>query len=339
LDSHAVVQVNPPSQYPSFLKQLLKSHLSGKFYLGLPKKFCDEHLPSHDGTVILVDEDGQEYSTRYSFRKNRISGGWRGFSNAHKLMEGDSLVFHLLEPCRFKVYIVRACKASENSVSMVELPIPDSKKNPLPDPVETEHRVGRVHPTKRKRLIPDDKPGNAITLFNPNVIQSIRNSVPDAKFKDVNDFEAFSIRLDGLILDSQIPIDVRTRYYYLCCSQKICNLAIVMIAETVVIADAIRSSSLSISLHQLECWEKTLKAFDDLGMVVGFMRSRLHRLIGLSHEYQSNAETRRAKLAQTESPWSSMKLLAQNLEAEVKSLVSKNDMISLEFQQVAGAPW
>lgn len=53
--------------------------------------------------IVLVDENEQEYTAKYSFRKNRLSGGWRGFSVAHNLLEGDALVFHLIEPCKFRV--------------------------------------------------------------------------------------------------------------------------------------------------------------------------------------------------------------------------------------------
>lgn len=61
------------------------------------------HLPSQDDTIVLVDENEQEYSAKYSVRKNRLSGGWRGFSIAHNLLEGDALVFHLIGPCKFRV--------------------------------------------------------------------------------------------------------------------------------------------------------------------------------------------------------------------------------------------
>lgn len=70
---------------------------------GLPKQFCDVHLPKHDETIVLVGENEQEYDTKYLVGKNGLSGGWRGFSLAHKLMEGDVLVFQLIQPCKFKV--------------------------------------------------------------------------------------------------------------------------------------------------------------------------------------------------------------------------------------------
>lgn len=63
------------------------------------------HLPKHDDTVVLVDESEQEFETKYLVDKNGLSGGWRGFSIAHKLLEKDVLVFQLIAPCKFKVMV------------------------------------------------------------------------------------------------------------------------------------------------------------------------------------------------------------------------------------------
>lgn len=74
---------------------------------GLPKNFTDMHLPKHDETVVLVDENELEHETKYLAEKNGLSAGWRGFSIAHKLHENDVLVFHLIQQCKFKVMVKR----------------------------------------------------------------------------------------------------------------------------------------------------------------------------------------------------------------------------------------
>lgn len=61
-------------------------------------------MPKHDETVVLVDEDDQEFSTKYLVHKFGLSAGWRGFSISHKLLEGDALVFQLIKNWKFKVY-------------------------------------------------------------------------------------------------------------------------------------------------------------------------------------------------------------------------------------------
>ena len=52
---------------------------------------------------MLENEKGEEWDTVYLANKTGLSGGWRGFSLDHGLVDGDALVFELVEPCRFKV--------------------------------------------------------------------------------------------------------------------------------------------------------------------------------------------------------------------------------------------
>lgn len=93
--------------FPSFIKPMLQSHVTGGFWLGLPVQFCKLHLPKLDGTVILVDEAEEESPTKYLALKTGLSGGWRGFAIDHELVDGDALIFQLIEHTKFKVYIVR----------------------------------------------------------------------------------------------------------------------------------------------------------------------------------------------------------------------------------------
>ncbi|KAM4098748.1 hypothetical protein ACJW30_07G102100 [Castanea mollissima] len=96
------------SDFPTFLKPMLQSHVTGGFWLGLPVYFCKEHLPDEDEMITLVDEDEDEFPTKYLAEKNGLSGGWRGFAIDHELVDGDALVFQLINPTTFKVYIIRA---------------------------------------------------------------------------------------------------------------------------------------------------------------------------------------------------------------------------------------
>lgn len=70
---------------------------------GLPTPFCRKHLPKRDETITLVDEENDESDTLYLARKMGLSAGWRGFSIEHKLVDGDCLVFQLIERTKFKV--------------------------------------------------------------------------------------------------------------------------------------------------------------------------------------------------------------------------------------------
>ncbi|GMH02700.1 hypothetical protein Nepgr_004539 [Nepenthes gracilis] len=101
------------SEFPRFVKPMLQSHVTGGFWLGLPVQFCKTHLPDHDDMITLVDEDGGEWETKYLAGKTGLSGGWRGFSIDHELVDGDALVFQLIRPTKFKVYIVRVNSSEE----------------------------------------------------------------------------------------------------------------------------------------------------------------------------------------------------------------------------------
>lgn len=60
-------------------------------------------MPKNDEMFTLVDEEGQDWPAKYLGEKNGLSGGWRGFSIDHNLVDGDALVFQLVTPTEFKV--------------------------------------------------------------------------------------------------------------------------------------------------------------------------------------------------------------------------------------------
>ncbi|KAI7741954.1 hypothetical protein M8C21_010211 [Ambrosia artemisiifolia] len=123
---------------PKFAKCMLPTNVVYSFWLILPKKFCIMHLPEHDTTVTLVDEFGKEFETKYLKARQGLSGGWRGFSIAQKLLQGDILLFHLVDSCKLQVHIVRryGLEAVEAAVCLMEM-----------------------HPrVKRKRALTSEKP-------------------------------------------------------------------------------------------------------------------------------------------------------------------------------------
>ncbi|XVF01241.1 hypothetical protein REPUB_Repub04eG0071100 [Reevesia pubescens] len=112
------VQANLSSEFPSLIKYMLPSHVTGGFWLGLPKHFCLKHMPKEDKMIVLEDEEGKEFETKYLVGKMGLSGGWRGFSIAHKLLGGDACVFHLVKPTKIKVYILRKKSSEEVDVAL-----------------------------------------------------------------------------------------------------------------------------------------------------------------------------------------------------------------------------
>ncbi|CAF2065783.1 unnamed protein product [Brassica napus] len=114
IDRAEALQSSLEPEFPSFIKPMLQSHVTGGFWLGLPRSFCHTHLPKYDEMITLVDENEDEAVTKYLADKNGLSGGWRGFAIDHQLVDGDAVVFHLINPTTFKVYIIRVNDESNN---------------------------------------------------------------------------------------------------------------------------------------------------------------------------------------------------------------------------------
>lgn len=92
---------------PGFVKAMLHSHVSSCFWLGLPHVFCKNYMPLENERFILENDKGKEWECLYLANKTGLSGGWRGFSLDHELVDGDSCIFELDSPLHFKVHFFR----------------------------------------------------------------------------------------------------------------------------------------------------------------------------------------------------------------------------------------
>ncbi|GMY06021.1 B3 domain-containing protein Os01g0234100-like [Fagus crenata] len=365
------IQATLDSEFPSLVKTMLPSHVTGGFWLGLPKQFCHSHLPKNDSKIVLEDESGEAFQTKYLVQKVGLSAGWRGFSIAHKLMEGDIVVFHLVKPFKFKVYIVRSKGSDEVDGALALLKLDacmqhmncdkDTKAceetvnedlNLLPQENIEKHNV-MVSGTD---LQPIADPSEDDSDFGSEILDGIRLSDSMVDFKQVRSIEDFSVLVNGLVINSELPKFLLTKYFGLCCSQKSflhdhlleglnCKLAAGIISETINIADAIRVCKISTSQEHLSTWDKTLKAFEVLGMNVGFLRARLEQLVNISlkSERYKKARLERAH-AEEEVQTLEAKLLEvkekiNSLDAEIENLDVAADRLELVFQEVANAPW
>ncbi|KAK4754125.1 hypothetical protein SAY87_002229 [Trapa incisa] len=371
---------------PSFIKPLVKSHVGGCFFMGLPGAYCRAYLPLNDATLIMEDEHGKAYDVKYLGHKTGLSAGWRQFSIEHNLLEGDVLVIQIIEASRLKVHIFKTCNIPEDEHAMepcgldppAEIPEtraaqgdtiacnPDTRKHPRSCPLSILHKKKKK--SRRENLLTPptgqsaEHSGNHSDEVGSEVLESSKLSVPKLHFKDVATFENFKILIDGAPLDSEFLEDTRLKYYHLCCSQNEflhgnlmegINLKLIVgaISEIVSISDAIRACSLTTSQDMFLSWDKTLNAFELLGMKVGFLRARLKRLICLAFESEGAAEAR--KLAEAKSKWAfvedeirklELKLLEleevnEKLETEIGSLRPKVETYQLEFFEQANAPW
>ncbi|MED6193344.1 hypothetical protein PIB30_018495 [Stylosanthes scabra] len=366
-------------EYPSFVKSLVRSHVASCFWMGLPVAFCKKHLPDKDTTMTLEDESGKEYKMKYIACKTGLSAGWRQFSTVHKLQEGDVLVFQLIEPTKFKIYIIRAdnLRDVDGALSLMNL---DSyarqkqrdKENQHNDALETSNtkrKPGKPVPIdvqKKKRTVvskPSPKSVQPAPSENDSeeALSEVFEGFRTLDFKDVKGFEYFSIIVDGVPLDAEFPNEVRNKYYKLCQSQRAFlhdnltrgmnyKLVVGIITETVNIADAIKVSVLATPRYDFSNWDKTLLAFEHMGMNVEFLRVRLWRLVSIAYETDDALETRKYfqyknqhsraddEIKNMESKLEDLKGACNDFSSYIKSLKHKAEGHQNKFQKEAGAP-
>ncbi|KAK8367967.1 hypothetical protein V6Z12_A01G007900 [Gossypium hirsutum] len=341
------IQANLSSEFPSMIKYMLPSHVTGGFWL----HFCLNHLPKEDRMMVLEDEEGKEFQVKYLVEKIGLSGGWRAFSIAHKLLEGDVCVFHLVRPSKFKVYIVRKKCSEEVDVALGLLKLESSTQ--LVDNGKelkiceisvgkTEDRNDPILYSSNLEPTVDQSKNNRVDLGS-EVSDGIRLSESIVDFREVKNFE-FSKYL-------------QMKYYELCCNQNSflhenlleglnCKLVAGVIAETINIADAIRAAKLTTPHDSFLTWDKTLRSFEGLGMKVGFLRARLDKLMNLLTKSRRYKE---AKLEQANSNEEQLKLEAKlaevthtltKLDREIRLFKQENaDDLEALFREVANGPW
>ncbi|XP_015577526.1 B3 domain-containing protein Os01g0234100 isoform X2 [Ricinus communis] len=358
------VQSNLESTYPSFVKSLVRSHVGSCFWMGLPGPFCRAHLPREDTVVFLEDECGKVMGMKYIGYKTGLSAGWRQFAVAHQLLEGDVLVFQLIGPCKFKVYIIRANDLAEvdgalglltldpqikqNDAEMATVACTSAKrKRPRSLPLAVVQKNNKK--SSRSRLsVPKtgqlaEQSENDSEEVGSEVLEGFKLSLPAVQFEDVKSFENFNILVDGLVLDSELSEDIRRKYYKLCCSQnaflhesliKGINFKLIagIISETVNIADAIRASNLTTSSDEFDTWDKTLNASEQFGMKVGFLRARLSQLVSLAFDSEGATKTRRYIEARTERVNTEDEI--RNLEAKLEELKAANEKFGADIESL-----
>ncbi|KAM5549240.1 B3 domain-containing protein Os01g0234100-like [Rosa sericea] len=355
---------------PIFVKAMQPSNVASGFLLALPRQFCHSHLPSHDATIILEDESGEKYRTKFIVQKDKsiLSSGWRRFCFANKLVVGDVLVFHLVRPLKFKVYIMGTHSLAEVEAAFSLLKFGSCTKQtafeeirPMPLPKD----VCQVHIDEKTSLTLDSNAALIDEEYNEefgfNILEDVGLPIPATDFGDVENTEDFTILVNGVSINSCLSGEIRNRYYDLCCSQRSFlhnhllesingKLAAEIITETINIANAIRACRLSTPHGAYVLWEKTLDAFEILGMNVGFLRARLKRLLSLSFRTKQALirKSKEAKLEQArakdkvitlESKYWKWKERMVSADAKVEALKEVAERRELFFQEEAVAPW
>ncbi|KNA10957.1 hypothetical protein SOVF_139420 [Spinacia oleracea] len=106
-------------EYPATVKMMVKGNVSGGFFLRLPLPFCKAHIPVKNPTIMVLETDtGERYEAKYLPHCYGLSGGWRRFAIDMKLEQGDTLIFQLVQPTKFKIFFIRV-----NSTNEVHFPV------------------------------------------------------------------------------------------------------------------------------------------------------------------------------------------------------------------------
>ncbi|KAM7250228.1 hypothetical protein ACFE04_022111 [Oxalis oulophora] len=324
--SHAMIQaeelqLNLESDFPSIIITMLKSHVTTCFWMRFPGPFAREHLPREVTSMTLETENGAVFIARYIAYKAALCKGWKKFVRAQHLLEGDVVIFQLTEPRSFKVYIRRAGELA------------------AVDGMQSE---------------------NDSEVVGSEVMEGYKLPTPTFQFNHVKSFNDFVILVDGSIVGSELQENIRKKYYDLCRSQNAFlheniapglhhKLIVGTIREIVNIADALSNCKLTTSRDDFSCWEKFLKAFELLGMNVGFLVARLNKLVKLAFESEGGSSTRGYAAAEAktekniaEEVEAKVKMLKKDsgeCEAEIESLKPEADEYEVKFQKEAAAPW
>ena len=193
--------------------------------------------------------------------------------------------------------------------------------------------------------------------ISPEVSDGIRLSGSVVAFEEVRSLDDFEILVNGLVINSELSQYLRGKYYELCCSQKMllhenlldglnCKLIAGIISETINIADAIKASKITSSdVDAFSIWDKTLKAFEGLGMNVGFLLSRLDQLANLatkSERYENvraERDSARDELRNLEAMILAAKERVARLDAEFETLRANQHELEAKFKEAASAAW
>ncbi|KAM7507094.1 hypothetical protein LguiA_017547 [Lonicera macranthoides] len=318
-----------------------------------------------DTIIILEDENEEQFEVKYITKWKGVCAGWRKFVARNKLHERDALVFHLVAPSKFKVYVIRANDSSEVAGSP-SLLIADAhaKQYELGENLGSDDNEEKPTTALKMKKMKSMKSFSQTTIQTKNKralleyqVQNSENNGEEvslefsecSKFseptKGLETLQDFHIIINGLCVESELHENTRKKYYELCCSKNAIlhyrllpslnsKLVAGIITETVNIADAIKACNFATSQDELEQWVKSLISFELLGMNVEFLLNRLGQLLRLESERAhleeeiKNLEVKRVEVKEA----------YEKIGADIEKLKTKAERQHLKFREVVSAP-
>ncbi|CAH1413303.1 unnamed protein product [Lactuca virosa] len=331
------------SEHPSCIKLMAKAHVGSGYWMSFPQPFSKLFLPKTDSDMIIEDEKRKIHHIKFIAHKNGLSAGWKKFANRNNLLEGDVLIFQLIEQFKFKVYIIRANDMNKEDGGRSLLELEAQTENTIP---ETDTTFTTPKKIKRQR-----SPTPPLNDSESEVLEGSRTSKPNLP----STFQDFHIMVKGQCIDSELPEDVKMSYYNLCNSRKELlhdclpedlydKLVVGMIGETVKIANKIKKCKVTVTKEEFGVWDNSLKSFEFLGMKVGFLRERIRRLSRFVLEGESRFDFQKYNEAKIEKKRIEdeivgLKERCGKLDAIVGGLKEKVGKHEVKFQEEVNAPW
>ncbi|XP_057541689.1 B3 domain-containing protein Os01g0234100-like isoform X2 [Amaranthus tricolor] len=325
-------------EYPTTVKLMVQSNVSGGFCMPLPTTFCRQYLPAKDTIMILETEAGEQYKAKYLPRSLILSGGWLRFAKEMNLKVGDIAVFHLVSATKFKMHFIR-----ENSASKISLKQTLSSKTDNTQVIvyrRREHQTAGYYNMCSARL----------NFMNP---KDSMFSIEKMLFSEITSFADFKSVLQKLLQNQKLPYNILHNYYELCNSQnaflhanlfkgiypKFNNQIIIeairrIISDSVIIANALRTCTLSTFLQKHASWEKALNTYEALGLNAGFLQVRLHRLKNFTLTSQGAVYWNRYQEASVER--SRVEIEAQKLKSILALLQTKTSQLEPRKEKNSG---
>ncbi|KAH9603458.1 hypothetical protein KSS87_012054 [Heliosperma pusillum] len=87
------------SPFPSFMKVMANSNVSGSFTLAVRRTFSAAHLPSHQSNIVLRNMQGNSWNvvSTCNGQQTKLCGGWMSFVRKNGIKVGDACIFELVE--------------------------------------------------------------------------------------------------------------------------------------------------------------------------------------------------------------------------------------------------
>lgn len=248
------IQASLGNEYPSFIKMMVRSHVTSCFWMGLPLPFCKSFLPQQETPIVVEDENGEEHILKYIAYRFGLSAGWRTFAVGHNLHEGDVLIFQLVGPCKFKIYIVRANTPKVVDPAIRLLKDTEHKEHITPETGKTESKLklrkcttnsnskggskSKESKCKTDTKSKGRKPSSSLRLTivqkkqkqseSPIQVSSqpmehsvLTSEVQEGPHKpnlliELKTFKDFRIMVNKCCIDSELSEEIRQGYYNLC---------------------------------------------------------------------------------------------------------------------------